>query len=253
MHFVHACMHASSSFIHSFIHGCCEEYSIRSAGVHAYIIHTLGRVEPILAIETLRLDSTRLDSTRLDSTRLGTSSRATTTTMANACVDDEDAWYTDTDVEEEDSGSEFDENSPAVRATGKGKKAAATVRHPRGTRRSTATRTSSTTNDANDGEGRRASERATDRNDRSMTRARRRSVRWGTRRMRARRATIRRLRRFIKKRRSWNTFYFDRTRTWGRASEPRKRRGCTTSRPSLWCTSRCRSCRVCTRFSMRFS
>ena len=135
VHFVHACMHASSSFIHSFIHGCCEEYSIRSAGVHAYIIHTLGRVEPILAIETLRLDSTRLDSTRLDSTRLGTSSRATTTTMANACVDDEDAWYTDTDVEEEDSGSEFDENSPAVRATGKGKKAAATVRHPRGTRR----------------------------------------------------------------------------------------------------------------------
>ena len=124
VYFVHACIF----IIHSFM-GVVGS-SIRSAGVHAYIIHTLGRVEPILAIETLRLDSTRLDSTRL-----GTSSRATTTTMANACVDDEDAWYTDTDVEEEDSGSEFDENSPAVRATGKGKKAAATVRHPRGTRR----------------------------------------------------------------------------------------------------------------------
>ena len=43
--------------------------------------------------------------------------------------DDEDV-YTDGD----DSGSEFDENSPAVKA-GKGKKAATTVRPSRGTRR----------------------------------------------------------------------------------------------------------------------
>ena len=100
--------------------------SIRSAGVHAYIQSDAWNPYSL---------SKPFDSTRLDSTRLGTSSRATTTTMAGACVDDEDAWYTDTDVEEEDSGSEFDENSPAVRATGKGKKAAATVRHPRGTRR----------------------------------------------------------------------------------------------------------------------
>ena len=120
---MHACMHACNSFIHSFM-GVVGSI-IRSVGVHAYI-----------QSDAWNPDSRQtFDSTRLGSTRLGTSSRATTTTMANACVDDEDAWYTDTDMEEEDSGSEFDENSPAVRATGKGKKAAATVRHPRGTRR----------------------------------------------------------------------------------------------------------------------
>ena len=115
VYFMHACIF----IIHSFM-GVVGS-SIRSAGVHAYIHSDAWNPYSL--------------SKPFDSTRLGTSSRATTTTMANACVDDEDAWYTDTDVEEEDSGSEFDENSPAVRATGKGKKAAATVRHPRGTRR----------------------------------------------------------------------------------------------------------------------
>ena len=155
---MHGVVDAMHSFIHSFM-GVVGS-SIRSAGVHAYIQSDAWNPYSI----SKPFDSTRLDSTRLDSAhhrerrRRRWRARASTTRTRGTRTR---TWR------RRIRGRSSTRIHPRCGRRGKGRKRRrrCVIRGERD--ESTATRTSSTTNDAKDGEGdERASERLTETIDR---------------------------------------------------------------------------------------